>query len=286
MFEKILFPTDFSGFAQRMIGCVTGIPGVKEVVLLHIIDATEYSVHGWTHGPELENARLLMEEKKTFLEARGLKAVTCVEAITSGTMPHRILEIAELEKVSLIIMGTHQKTTFDTLMHGSVSYDLLHHMNTHVLILRQNAPECPGGKTPEETCPRIFSKVLVPLDFTKNSFEMLSFVRGMHDIGELVLQHVVIEGGTRQEIEQSITHAREELAKIQTDLEQSGIRASTHIRVGSPAEKIVSFAEEEGVSLILMYAHKRNWIGKFLQDSTPFSVVRSAKRPVLVLQLE
>ena len=285
MFEKILFPTDFSEFAQRMLGCVTGIPGVKEVILLHIIDATEYSVHGWTHGPELENARLLMEEKKAFLERRGLKAVTHVDAITSGTIPRRILALAEQEKVSLIVMGTHQKTTIDTLLHGSVSYDLLHHMNTHVLIMRQNAPECPGGKTPEETCPRIFSKVLVPLDFTENSYEMISFVRGMHDIGELVLQHVVIEGGTREAIEQSIAHAREELAKIQTDLEQAGFRVTAHIRVGTPVEKIVSLAEEEDVSLILMYAHKRNWIGKFLQEATPFSVVKNAKRPVLVLRL-
>ncbi len=200
-------------------------------------------------------------------------------------MPRRIHALAAQEKVSLIIMGTHQKTTIDTLLHGSVSYDLLHHMNTHVLIMRQNDPECPRGKTPEETYPRIFSKVLVPLDFTENTFEMLSFVRGMHDIGELILQHVVTEGETEGEIKQGIAHAREELAKIQKDLDQAGFRGTVHIRVGKPVEKIVSLAEEKDVFLIMMYAHKRNWIKKFLQDSTPFSVVRGAKRPVPVLRL-
>lgn len=285
MFEKILFPTDFSEFAQRMLGCVSGIPGVREVVLLHIIDATEYSVHGWTHGPELENARLLMDERKTFLEKRGLKAVTYVDAITSGTLYQRILNLAEQENVSLIVMGTHQKTTFDTLLHGSVSYDLLHHMNTHVLVMRQSDPACPGGKTPEETCPHLFFKVMVPLDFTENSYEMLSFVREMHDIGELVLEHVVIETESEQAIEKGIMHAREELEKIQKDLEQAGFRVTIRIRAGNPADKVVSLAEEEDVSLILMYAHKRNWIEKFLQDGTPFSVVRNAKRPVMVLRL-
>nr|WP_320160964.1 universal stress protein [uncultured Methanoregula sp.] len=286
MFEKILFPTDFSEFAQRMIGCIPEIPGVKEVILLHIIDATEYSIHGWTHEPELENARLLMEEKKTYLETMGLKATTYVEAITSGTLFRRILEIAEREKVSLVIMGTHQKTTFDTLVHGSVSYDLLHHMNSHVIIMRQNIPRCPGGKTREETCPHFFSKVLVPVDFTEVSRQMIAFIRKTKGIGELVLQHIVTEGESGREIEQNITHAQEELAKIKKDLERVGFKVTTHVRVRNPVENIVSLAEEEEVSLILMCAHKKNWISEFLQGSTTFSVVRTAKKPVLVLQVE
>jgi len=254
--------------------------------MLHIVDATEYSVHGWTHGPELENARLLMKEKKTYLETKGLKATPYVEAITSGTMHQRILEIAEREKVSLIIMGTHQKTTFDTLVHGSVSYDLLHHMNSHVLVMRQNVPECPGGKTREETCPHFFTKLLVPVDFTEISRQMIAFIREIKGNGELVLLHIVTEGESGQEIEQNITHAHEELAKIQNELERTGFKVTTHVRVRNPVENIVSLADEEEVSLILMCAHKKNWISEFLQGSTTFSVVRTAKKPVLVLQVE
>jgi nucleotide-binding universal stress UspA family protein len=267
-----------------MIPCIPGIPGVKDVVLLHIIDATQYSIHGWTHEPERENARLLMEEKKKYLNEHGLEVVTAVDAITSGTMSGRILEIAEREKVSLTIMGSHQKTSMDTFLHGSVSYDLLHHMNTHVLVMRQNATVCDRGKT-EGTCRHIFSKVLVPVDFTDLSREMLIVVRGMNGISELVLGHVVTEGENEQEIEKRIAHARNELAMIQTDLEPAGFRVTIHIRVGNSVEKIVSLADEEEVSLILMCAHKKNWIEKFLQDSTPFAVVRSATRPVMILRM-
>jgi nucleotide-binding universal stress UspA family protein len=285
MFEKVLFPTDFSEFAQRMLGCVTEIPGVREVVLLNIIDATEYSIHGWTHEPERENAKILIQEKKKYLEEQGLNVVTYVDAITSGTMAQRILEVADREKVSLTIMGTHQKTSIDTFLHGSVSYDLLHHMNTHVLIVRQNAPECNGGNHQEDTCSHIFSKVLVPVDFTDLSREMLTFVREMQGLRELVLLHVVTEGETKHEIDQEIAHAGEELAKIQKDLEPAAFRVTVHIRVANPVEKIEALAEEENVSLILMAAHKKNWIEDFLQESTPFSVVRNAKSPVLVLRI-
>jgi nucleotide-binding universal stress UspA family protein len=155
-----------------------------------------------------------------------------------------LMRVAEQEKVSLTIMGTHQKTSIDSLLHGSVSYDLLHHMNTHVLILRQNDSECPSGNTPEENYPHVFSKVLVPVDFTENSRKMHAFVRGMIGIGELVLQHVVTKGDTEQEIEQNIALTGEELATVQKDLEHAGFRVMVHVHVGNAGEKIVALAEE------------------------------------------
>ncbi|MDO9549610.1 MAG: universal stress protein [Methanoregula sp.] len=276
MFEKILFPTDFSEFAQKTLSCVTAIPGVKEVVLLHLIDATHYSLHGWTHEQELKNARLLMEEKKAHLETRGQKAGTFVEAIINGTIDQRILEIAEQEKVSLTIIGTNQTSSLDFL---------LHHMNSHVLIVQPDAPECHDGTTHEVICPGIFSKVLVPVDFTEKSMDLLTIVRDMSGIGELVLEHVVTQGETEQEIEHHIQHARNELAKIQKNLEQAGLKAAVHIRVGNSVEKIISLADEEDVSMILMCAHKKNWIEEFLQGSTPFLVVRSSKIPVMILRI-
>lgn len=285
MFEKVLFPTDFSDFAQKMLDCITDIPGVKEVILLYVIDATQSSGYGWTHQEEYENAKLIMEEKKAYLEERGLKATTYIEMITDGKMYQKILDIAEQEKVSLMVIGTHQKSSVETFMHGSMSYDLLHHMNTQVLILRENVVELPPGKSREVSCPHIFSKVLVPVDFTENSRELLTHIREMHGISELVLMHVVMEWETGQEIEPGIVYARVELAKIQKDLEQAGLRVTVHIRIANPVENIVTLAEAENVSLILMCAHKKGGLEKFLEGSTTFSVVKNAKNPVLILRM-
>jgi len=184
-----------------------------------------------------------------------------------------------------MVIGTHQKSSFDTFLHGSMSYDLLHHMNVHVLIIRENVVEFPRGKSHDDTCPHIFLKVLVPVDFTENSRELLTFVRGMRGISELVLMHVVTEWENGREIENGIANAREELAKIQKNLEQAGFRVTVHIRVANPAENIVSLAEGENVSLILMCVHKKDWLEKLLEGSTTFSVVQSAKSPVLILRI-
>ena len=46
MFEKVLFPTDFSEYAQKTLGYIGEVPEVKEVMLLRMVDATHPSKSG------------------------------------------------------------------------------------------------------------------------------------------------------------------------------------------------------------------------------------------------
>ncbi len=68
MFEKVLVALDFSPSSQKILAHIGEIPGIQEVELLHVVDATRPSRLGWTHGPHIENAKLLMAEKKEALE--------------------------------------------------------------------------------------------------------------------------------------------------------------------------------------------------------------------------
>ncbi len=38
MFEKILFPTDFSVYAKKTLECIAGFPGARDVILFHVIE--------------------------------------------------------------------------------------------------------------------------------------------------------------------------------------------------------------------------------------------------------
>ena len=73
MFRKVLVALDFSAYSQKIFDCISEIPGIQEVVLLHVVDATHPSKLGWTSAPYIENAKLLMAEKKEALEHLGLK---------------------------------------------------------------------------------------------------------------------------------------------------------------------------------------------------------------------
>ena len=68
MFEKVLLPTDFSADSQRVLGYVKNIPGVRDIILLHVVDATRQSILGWDHGPRIENAKILLDENRQVLE--------------------------------------------------------------------------------------------------------------------------------------------------------------------------------------------------------------------------
>lgn len=284
MFENVLFPTDFSEYAQKTLGCIGEIPGVKEVVLLHIVDATHPSKRGWTHGPHIENARILMEEKKMFLENLSLKVKTKVDVITDGDVAREILVTADKEKVSLIVMGARGRGLIQGLLLGSVSANVLRHAKTDILIMRYKLAEGLEGKKFEKFCPLILSKVLYPTDFSESSQDALSFVKGLKGMGELVLIYVVSKGETHEEIEAHVEEAKKKLEDIGKDLSKAGIKVKTHVHVGSPIEEIISMAEEEDASLVAMSSHGKSWFKELLVGSTTCAVARRAKRPVLVMR--
>ncbi len=284
MFEKILFPTDFSEYAQKTLECIGEIPGIKELVLLHVVDATHPSKRGWTHGPHIENARILMEEKKEYIENLGLKVKTKVDVITEGDVYRAILETAEKEKVSLIVMGARGKSPIKDLLLGGVSSNIVRHAKTNLLIMRYKLVEDLEGIKHEKFCPMIFSKVLLPTDFSEPAGKTISFMKEIKDIQEMVLLNVVNKGETNEEIEENVNEARRKLGDIKDELGRAGFMVKEHVRVGNLPEEIISTAEDENVSLIAMSTHGKGWFRELLVGSTTCAVVRRAKRPVLVVR--
>ncbi len=282
MFEKVLFPTDFSEYAQKTLECIGEIPGIKELVLLHIVDATHPSKRGWTHGPHIENAKILMEEKKEFIESLGLKVKTKVDVITEGEVYREILGTADKEKASLIVMGARGKSPIKDLLLGSVTTNVVRHAKTNLLIMRYKLVEDLEGLKYEKFCPMIFSKVLLPTDFSEHAGKTISFVKDIKEIKEMVLLNVVSKGETTEEIEENVNEAKGKLGDVRGELE--GFMVKDHVRVGNLPEEIISTAEDEDVSLIAMSPHGKGWFKELLVGSTTCAVVRRAKRPILVVR--
>ena len=284
MFEKVLFPTDFSEYAQKTLECIGEIPGIKELILLHIVDATHPSKRGWTHGPHIENAKILMEEKKEYLENLGLKVKVKVDVITEGDVHREILETADKEKASLIVMGARGKSPIKDLFLGGVSSKVVHHAKTNILIMRYKLVEGLEGMKHEKFCPMIFSKVLLPTDFSEPAGKTTSFMKEIKNIKEMVLLNVVNKGETEEEIDENVNDAKRKLGDIKRELVEAGFMVKDHVRVGNLPEEIISTAEDEDVSLIAMSPHGKGWFRELLVGSTTCAVVRRAKRPVLVVR--
>lgn len=288
MFEKVLVALDFSAYSQKIFDCITEIPGIQEVVLLHVVDATQPSKLGWTTEPYIENVRLLMAEKKESLEHLGFKVRISIDVIvnviTQGTVSQAILEAAETHHVSLIIMGARGINPIQELLLGSVSSTVLRQTKTNVLVMHFNPEREDADATGDTSRQNLFSRLLVPTDFSPSARDALSFIKTIPSVKEVILLHVVNRVESQPEIEAAVQEAQTRLADIRKDLIGSDLAVKHHIRVGDPTELTLSIAKEDNVSLIAMSAYGTDWFREMLVGSTTFTVVRRTRKPVLVIR--
>jgi nucleotide-binding universal stress UspA family protein len=288
MFEKVLVALDFSPSSQKILDHIDEIPGIQEVELLHVVDATHPSRRGWTHGPHIENAKLLMAEKKEALELLGLKVTTTddviVNAITQGTVSMSILETAETKNVSLIIVGARGINPIQELLLGSVSSSVLRHAKTNVLVMHAGHEQAKADLSTGKSHRQLFSKVLVPTDFSQPAGDAFSLIKSIPGMREIVLLHVVNHADSQPEINDCVSEAQLRLEDMKKEFIGRDVVVTHHIRVGDPTEMILSVAQEDDVSLIAMSACGTNWLREILLGSTTFTVVRRAKKPVLVIR--
>jgi nucleotide-binding universal stress UspA family protein len=287
MFEKVLLPTDLSPDSQRILGYVRDIPGVTKVTLLHVVKTPAPSRQGPDQDPQTKNPRILLDENRKVLEKAGVAAdlavETMVKMITQGDLPFTILETAETEKVSLIMMGARAKNTDNSILTDSVSANVIRSAKVPVLLLRF-APE--SGAIDNHR--NLFSCVLVPVDFSKPSVQTLALVKGIPTAGRVILMHVVNKGKSDTmdaPVQSAVQAAQKRLEIIQKDLAAAGIPAEVRACAGYAPDEINATAERDNVTLILMSPHGEGWtrnLRTLFIGSTTSAVMRRVHRPVLV----
>jgi len=234
--------------------------------------------------PQVQDAKLRLEEHKEHFESLGLDVKAKVDVIKEGDISQSIMETADKENVSLIVMNSHGKSLIKGLLLGSVPLSVLRHAKKDVLLMRYKLAETLEGEKSEQFCENIFSKVLYPTDFSEPAGRALSFVKTLKGIEEIGLVHIVTKGETEEEIEANVEDAKKKLEEIKDELSRANFKVKDYVRVGSPAEEISSVAEDEDASLIAMSSHGKGWFKELLLGDTTFEVVKNTKRPVLVVR--
>lgn len=144
MYERILYPTDFSDEAVKSVDYIKELrgAGAKEVIILHVIDRR--GLNDLARFAKKDFAGILVDmEQKARAEIRpveeelkgvGLKVKVRVE---QGGPCDKILQVADEEKVSIIIAGSHGKSNIDSMLLGSVSYKLVKRVNIPILVVKK-----------------------------------------------------------------------------------------------------------------------------------------------------
>jgi nucleotide-binding universal stress UspA family protein len=286
MFEKILFPTDFSAYAKKTLDCIAGFPGAREVILFHVIEEAKSPWGGGEIGDVLfrTGEGNSLKEEKRHLEnlSQNLRVTTAVKI--SSDIAGAIIETAEEKSVSLIVVGARGNNYIEGILLGSVSMAVLRRSRTSVLIMRHKIIEDLKGKTFEMFCPMILSRVLCPIDFSQYSDNAIALIRTTKGVGEVILLHVVSQGETEAEIEDAVQKAKGQIETIRSSLAAQGINVWTIVRKGNPDFEITRIADEEDVSVIWMSSHGKSWFGELILGSTAHTVTMNAKRPVIIIR--
>lgn len=282
MFRNVLFPTDFSGHAKRALECVTGLPGIQEVILLHVADLKDIS--RWGEQDIIAGAKRHLAEDRAYLTARGITVRSVLKKTKDGSIGKEIVAVASSEGATAIVMSARGKGMVEGILLGTVSNYVLRNTSIHLLIMRYRLVEHLDGKTYTKFCPMILSKVVCPTDFSVFSDQTIQSVSGLPGLGEMVLVHVVSSGETPEEIAAGHADAKQRLAAIVADLSGRGIPARYHILTGNPATEINRFATEEDASLIAMSSFGKGWFRDLMLGSTAAEVVRTAERPVVIMR--
>ncbi|MCJ7444048.1 MAG: universal stress protein [Methanotrichaceae archaeon] len=290
MLEKVLVPTDFSEYSQKVLECIKEFPELKEVVLLHVIGPSGILSRVRDADPvaRINEAETKLGQQKKFLENHGFNVKTIAESITEGDVSRGIQKVADEEKVSLIAMGARGKGVVEDIFLGNVAKNVLRYVNENLLLMRYNTLEGSWGLPLEKFCSKPFSKVLFPTDLSEPAAEAISFIKGIERVEEILLQHVVYSGETWKEIEAHVEEATKILNALGKEIEKAGPRVKVHVSAGSPAEEISNLAKEESVSLIAMgswgKAYRKGSLNQLTVGSTAYDVAKKADRPVLIVR--
>jgi nucleotide-binding universal stress UspA family protein len=145
MFDKILFPTDFSDVAAKALQYVKQLraAGGREVVILHVIDQSNLELLS-SYSTIQDYITIEKEIEKRSSEEIGLISnelrqlgFTVTERIEKGIPLRAVLKVADEENPSVIVVGSHGKSNLEEILLGSVSEKVVRKSRHPVLVVKR-----------------------------------------------------------------------------------------------------------------------------------------------------
>ena len=146
MFEKILYPTDFSDVSKKAMDFIKQLKGAgtKEVVVFHVIDERiiDRIKHHSDVGINLEEFEKTMEENaqeeigkiEDELKKSGFDVKTRID---KGIPFREILKAETEEDISVVVIGSHGVSCIEEMFLGSCSEKVIRKSIKPILVVRR-----------------------------------------------------------------------------------------------------------------------------------------------------
>ena len=278
MFERILYPTDFSDVSLHALR--TCIPklfemGAKELYLLHVIDLTVAELEAF----ELEEIyREKLEELAKELRERGINTKAEVRV---GIPSLEIAEASEEAGVDLVVTPSVGENVWRQMFLGSTASNLARATKKPVLLLKYVKKD--DSYELAVDCSEIFKRPLVALDFSKCSIKIIKTVRKFEELIEKGILLHSVDYGKIEELEHNI-----EIAKKNLEKSAKGVKAEfeREVMVGAASQAIIGTALAKKATLIVIGKKGRSVLKDLILGSTAERAIRDSKVPVLLVPCE
>ena len=278
MFERILYPTDFSEVSLHALRhCIPELfkLGAKELYLLHVIDITVAEIEAF----ELEEVyREKLEELAKEMREKGINAKA---EIRVGIPSLEIAEASEKANVDLIVTPSVGENVWRQMFMGSTASNLARATKRPILLLKYRKKDDSFELAVD--CSELFKRPLVALDFSKCSVKIVQTVKKFEELIERGILLHSVDYGKIEELEHNIAIAKKNLEKSSKDL---SAEFELEVMVGTASQAIIGTALAKGATLIVLGKKGRSILQELILGSTAERVMRDSKLPVLLVPCE
>ncbi len=286
MFEKMLIATDLSKACGDAMCALVNLKhiGTKSARLVYCFNIRDV---GTQAGHLIELMKPEFERQKKILWNAGFKAEG---EIVMGLPEIEIKKQAEEHGCSFIVVEAGYSSMLGEIFLGGIASAVIQTADRPVLVLRFPPRKDGNLECIENWKCGGLQNILFPTDFSDNSERAYEYVRHIAACagGRVTLLHVQeesrIEPHLRDKLAEFNRIDTERLERLQEDLEKAGAEdVAIEIVTGSPKKEIIERTSKNSVSLAVMGAQGRGFIGEIFLGSISHAVVRKSSVPVLLV---
>ncbi|MFO7368777.1 MAG: universal stress protein [Bacteroidales bacterium] len=267
---KILVPIDVNAHSEEQIQTVIKLANAykSEVLLLYVVPDEELQ-------DDIKDI-IVKSVKESLNETRELLIDNKVNAsepfIAYGKIAETMVQIANQQKVNLILLGTNKKKRGAKYKLGIIAERVIRLSNVPVWLV----------KTPSEA---VFSRVLCPVDFSEPSRRALynaillarKFNSSLHILNvykplEYVSKRIEID--LEAENAKRLKWAKSEMKEFIKGFDFDGVDYRVEVKTGIADQKILNTIKKQQIDLLIMGTNGRTGLSWFFLGSVTEKVIR------------
>ena len=282
LIEKILLAQDFSKPSKNVVATAIQLAKIFEsrIVIIHVLpdDIVNEKVKSLLYESAMEK----LNETVDWAKSEGVKAESPV--LEFGSPHDRIVRAAMDANANLILIGSGETLKGEKFLLGTTAERIIQKSEKPVFVVKEGVP-------------LNVRHILCPVDFSATSKRALKNAITMaHRFkAELTVLSVcelqgstwfILEKSREEENDSRIAEHKARFDQFLQDFNFAGLNWTKEIRIGKPAEKILSAISGKTVDLLVMGTSGKTGLNRLVIGSVAEKVVREVPCSFLTMKSE